>query len=330
MEFHQSVRAVDAHAGGQPVRIIQKAFSQQSPHELLKLPEGAPCDERTHLLMVEPRGHQDMNGCLVFDPVHPDSDISALFMNHAAVRSFSGHALIGLVTALVETGQLENWSPNRPILVDTPLGTIAARVKMDGSEVTRVTYEAPPAFVHTENVPVRGGSVNTQCDIAFGGRFYAIVGADAFGVRVNKDDIPKLVALEAAIRTQLNQQVDVRHPLHPEIHGVQGVIFVESDVEENRLRSVTVADGLVNRSPGGTSTAAILAQRYQHERADIGDWFRNESITGGCFEGMVTGHTQVGNYAAITADISGTGFVLGLMQFVVDPTDPLATGFLLR
>ncbi len=329
MEFQKSVRAIDAHAGGQAVRILNKPLSHASSAELLERAAGAPPDTLTRLLMVEPRGHQDMNGCVVLDPVHDGSDISAIFVNHELVHAFSGHSLIGLVTALVETGQLSEWTPDRPVTVDTALGTVNAWAKMTGSEVTAVTYESVPAFVYAEDLALTVQETQIHADVVFGGRFYAVADAAALGVTLGKDEIPRLIALEQAIRTQVNHQVEVVHPLYPVVRGVSGVIFVERGETANFVRTVTVSKGLVNRSPGGTSTAAVLALLYRRSEVGVGEQVTNESMVGSQFFGVVTGCTQVGEFTAITLDITGSAFVTGFMQFVVDPTDPLAAGFLL-
>jgi proline racemase len=42
------------------------------------------------------------------------------------------------------------------------------------------------------------------------------------------------------------------------------------------------------------------------------------------------GHTTVDGLAAVITEIAGTAFETGRSTFVLDPRDPLGTGFLLR
>jgi proline racemase len=57
--------------------------------------------------------------------------------------------------------------------------------------------------------------------------------------------------------------------------------------------------------------------------------FVHEGIVGSQFKGTVIGTTRVGDFPAIIPNIEGNAFVTGLHQFVIDPEDPLADGFLL-
>jgi proline racemase len=48
------------------------------------------------------------------------------------------------------------------------------------------------------------------------------------------------------------------------------------------------------------------------------------------FTGRVLGETAVGSYPAVETEIAGRGFLTGFHQFMVDPDDPTAGGFLVR
>jgi proline racemase len=56
-----------------------------------------------------------------------------------------------------------------------------------------------------------------------------------------------------------------------------------------------------------------------------------ESILGAeaHFVGRVVGTGRVGPFASVTPEITGRAFVTGMHQFVADPRDSLAEGFLL-
>ena len=56
----------------------------------------------------------------------------------------------------------------------------------------------------------------------------------------------------------------------------------------------------------------------------------HESVIDTTFTGRVLGETTVGTFAAVDTEISGRGFITGFHQFVVDPDDPTAEGFLVR
>src|SRR5256885_4955449 len=133
-------------------------------------------------LMGEPRGHYDMSGAIVTDPVTPDGDLGVLFMHNEGYSTMCGHGVIALVTVLLETGMLE---PHEVIRLDTPAGRVTARANFDGQRVRSVAFENVPSFAYKvdESVDVPGiGEVGL--DVGFGGAFYAYCNAEELGVRI--------------------------------------------------------------------------------------------------------------------------------------------------
>jgi proline racemase len=53
----------------------------------------------------------------------------------------------------------------------------------------------------------------------------------------------------------------------------------------------------------------------------------SEGITGSLFGGRMLSRSKVGSFDAWVPEISGTAFVTGFHQFVLDPDDSLAHGF---
>lgn len=47
------------------------------------------------------------------------------------------------------------------------------------------------------------------------------------------------------------------------------------------------------------------------------------------FKGEITKETRVGNYQAIIPKVTGSAYITGFNQFLVDPKDSLKNGFLL-
>jgi proline racemase len=61
-----------------------------------------------------------------------------------------------------------------------------------------------------------------------------------------------------------------------------------------------------------------------------GQPYVHESVIGTTFSGRVLSETEVGPYPAVETEIAGRGFLTGFQQFVVDPEDATAGGFLVR
>ena len=53
-----------------------------------------------------------------------------------------------------------------------------------------------------------------------------------------------------------------------------------------------------------------------------------EGILGSVFHGRIVSHEKVGEYDAIVPEVEGEAYLTGLHQFIMDPDDPLAEGFL--
>ena len=55
-----------------------------------------------------------------------------------------------------------------------------------------------------------------------------------------------------------------------------------------------------------------------------------ESITGSVFSGSVVKDVDYGPYKAVIPEVKGSAYITGFHTFVLDPNDPLSTGFILR
>ena len=57
--------------------------------------------------------------------------------------------------------------------------------------------------------------------------------------------------------------------------------------------------------------------------------FVYESYIGTLFRVRAVEETMVGNYRAVVPELTGSGHVTAMHQFVLDPDDPLKHGFLM-
>ena len=100
------VTTIDYHTAGEPFRIVTGGVGP--------IPGTTMLDKRRHaskhldrvrqLLIHEPRGHADMYGCFVTEPVDDGADLGVLFFHNAGYSTACGHGTIALATAAVETG----------------------------------------------------------------------------------------------------------------------------------------------------------------------------------------------------------------------------------
>ncbi|MFP3392645.1 proline racemase family protein [Brevibacillus sp. SIMBA_040] len=334
MQINQLYTTIDAHTGGEPLRIITGGIPPLKGETILEKRRyfRESLDTIRRVLMYEPRGHHGMYGCVMTAPVSPDAAFGVLFMHNEGYSTMCGHGIIAVVTAAIETGIMQPPEPGENIVIDSPAGRIIARANAQGTQVKSVSFENVPSFVFAKDVHIEWEEKTFHVDIAFGGAFYAVVHAEDIGVQVEIEQLPALQEWGARIKEQIEAKLLVVHPLEPELVGIYGVIISDEPRKQGSdLRNVTIfADKQIDRSPCGTGTAARLATLYARGKLAIGEKFVHEGIVGSQFIGTVMETTQVGEYPAIVPSIEGKAFITGLHQFVVDPTDPLSEGFLLR
>ena len=334
MRFDRVVSTIDAHAAGEPLRIITAGVPPLRGATIL---ERRRFMEEHHdgirsALLFEPRGHADMYGAVLTPPVSADADYGVLFLTNEGYSSMCGHGIIALTTTLIETGMFPATEPETEIVYDAPAGPIAAMASVRGNRVERVAFRNVPAFVFADRVPVRTSAGEIEVVVAYGGAFYALVEAAALGVAVVPGQVGELTRLGMEIKRAVEREVDVVHPEEPELRGIYGTIVSAPPVGDGADgRNVTIyAEGAVDRSPCGTGTSAKLASLYGRGLLPPNRAYVHESIIGTRFAGSVLAETEVGGLPAVVTEIAGRAFVTGLHQFLLDPDDSTGYGFLVR
>ncbi len=105
-EGWRRIMTIDAHAAGEPLRVILSGWPELRGETILEKRRDAieNHDALRTALMWEPRGHADMYGCLIVPPVTDGADFGVLFMHNEGYSTMCGHGIIAGVTAVVETG----------------------------------------------------------------------------------------------------------------------------------------------------------------------------------------------------------------------------------
>ncbi len=356
---------IDAHTAGEPLRIITSGWPEPVGATMLEKRRYAR-EHQDHLrrfLMWEPRGHADMYGCLLTAPTTPDGDVGVLFMHNEGFSTMCGHGIIGLVKVGLECG-LFVVNDEKEIRIDTPAGRVTAQAHRatDGT-IERVSFRNVASFLlekdlpvyvpelfATENteqhramisnqsssfsVPSVSSVANNQpliCDIAFGGAFYAYVDAPSIGLALTSENYSRIIHLGKAIKRAVMHSYAITHPSgNADLNFLYGVIFVEKLADGAHSRNVCVfADGEVDRSPTGTGVSGRAAIHWTRGELKLGQTITIESILGTAFDVTALEETRVGATPAIIPQVSGTAHITGRHEFLLDPHDPLNTGFLL-
>jgi proline racemase len=336
------VKTIDAHAAGEPLRLIVDGFPSPRGKTMLEKREWVRthADALRRALMLEPRGHADMYGAILTEPVSPGSHAGVLFMHNEGYSTMCGHGVVAVTTIALERGLLMPGGDGTTIVYDSPAGTIRARARLGTSSLTSrdsegnvrvesVAFLNVPSFVLHGGLSVKLASRHIRADVAFGGAFYAIVDSEAVGLPIDIAHLPELRRAGMEIKRAIEAVHTVAHPLEPGLRGIYGTIFTGPPSDERAdLRNVTIfADAEVDRSPCGTGTAAVMAVIDAMGLLADEAPFVHESLIGTRFTGRTASRTAVGDYQAIVPEIEGSAWITGEHTFLVDDTDPLKDGF---
>lgn len=333
MTIRRTITTIDAHAGGEPLRIVTSGIPRLRGATILER-RREMLEQHDHIrriLMWEPRGHADMYGAILTPPVTPEADYGVLFMHNEGYSTMCGHGIIALTTALIETGAFPCEGNRVTIGYDTPAGFVRATARLEAGRVLEVAFEnvASFVFVRTVEIDTAYGSLNVP--VVFGGAFYALAEGAGAGLHVRPDSARGLIDFGMAVKHGVESVLDVRHPVEPELHGIYGTIITGTPPDGADGLNVTIfADGEVDRSPCGTGTAGRVAWLHATGALAPGTPYVHESITGTRFTGRVLRETIVADFPAVIPEIAGRGYLTGFHTFVVEPDDPLRDGFLVR
>jgi proline racemase len=329
------ITTIDCHTEGEPFRVITGGYPDLPGDTILERRRYAKehLDLLRTALMWEPRGHADMYGCIVTPPVSPGADIGVLFMHNEGYSTMCGHGIIGITKVALETGLLPMKAPETTVKIDTPAGLVTAHARVADDHVQSVYFHNVPSFVLAldEVVDVPGlGKV--RYDLAFGGAFYAYIQAEDVGLVCTPEYFRAFIERGLAVKRAIVASRPIPHPFEEDLSFLYGPIFIGSPLEEgSHSRNVCVfAEGEVDRCPTGTGVSGRLAILHARGEVGVDEPIVIESIIGSRFIGRIVETTTFGPYPAIIPEVEGTAHITGKHEFLIDPTDPLRDGFILR
>jgi trans-L-3-hydroxyproline dehydratase len=327
------IRTIDAHTAGEPLRLIIEGFPVPAGRTMLEKRAWVKrhADHLRKALMWEPRGHLDMYGALLTEPVTEQADAGVLFMHNEGLSTMCGHGVIAVATIALERRLLAE-NRREEIVLDSPAGMIRARPRFAANQAARVasvSFANVPSFVSAAGQPVRIGTREVRVDVAFGGAFYAVVDSEAVGLPIDAAHLQELRRAGMAIKHAVESALTIVHPLEPGLKGIYGTIFTgPPNNPAADLRNVTIfADAQVDRSPCGTGTTAVMAVLEAMGLLPPDRPFVHESLIGTLFKGRVVGREAVGDLPAIRCELEGSAWITGEHTFVIDDDDPLREGF---
>ena len=344
MNFSRMIAAVDVHACGEPGRVIVGGVPHVPGNSIFekKVYLEQHADGLRRLMLREPRGYPALCCNLLVPPCDPAADAGLIIMEQTEYPPMSGSNTICAVTVLIETGMVPVQEPITELTLDTAAGLVSVRAQVSNGKATKVTFRNVPSFATHLGVALKlreYGSVTV--DVAYGGMFYVIADAAQFGLSVAAHEAKQIMKIGEMLKAAAREQLEVVHPGNASIRDVSisQLSAPPTHPAAHRKNAVVVSAGVfdwdspetwsasLDRSPCGTGTSAKMAVLHAKGELAIGSEFVHESILGTLFTGQLVDTVQVGPYQAVIPEISGTGWITGFANYVLDPMDPFPEGF---
>lgn len=331
--YSYCLKTIDSHTEGESTRIVYGGFPE--------LPGKTMMDKKNYLmehydflrtaLMLEPRGHRDMFGALLTPPVNEEADYGVIFMDSGGCLNMCGHGSIGTASMLVETGMVEVTEPYTEVVLDSPSGIIRTKVHVVDGRAVEVSILNVPAFLYKSDLVIdtdEWGSISY--DIAFGGSFFALINAEKIGIELKMENVEKITKLGMEMLERINATVSVKHP-YLDISTVDlAEFYAHTDTNGADMKNCVIfGNAQADRSPCGTGTSAKIATLYAKGELGLYEEFVYESITGSLFRGKVMQEIEFAGGKAVIPQITGSAWITGLNEWIIDDADPLKYGFLL-
>lgn len=332
MRWSKTITMVEAHAEGEVGRVVTGG--------VLDLPGDTLLDKMNYLnheddslrrfCVFEPRGYAAMSTNLLLPPTQPDADMGFIILQGDKAHAMSGSNCICVVTVLLETGVLPMQEPETIVKLDTPAGLVKAVAQCKNGKCERVTLDMVPSFVEALDIEVDVPDLGRlRIDAAFGGVYYALIDPKQIGLHISPSSARALVNAGCAIHRAINQQIKVEHPLYPSINSFAYMMFVDRLDNGDLLGATILPPGRIDRSPCGTGNSARLAVRHARGEVEQGETLTARSIIDSQFQISYLGETQIGDRIAVLPRVSGRGWIHGMHQIGIDPSDPYPQGYLL-
>jgi proline racemase len=344
MRLKNMITAVDVHACGEPGRVITGG--------ILDVPGESMFEKRVYFerhldhvrkrMLREPRGYPGLCCNVIMPPTHPDADAGFIIMEQAEYPAMSGSNAICVTTALIETGMVPVEEPITRLKLEAPAGLIEVEARVSNGKCQSVSFENVPAFATHLDAQIRVPTLGTvTVDVAFGGMWFVIADAERLGIAIEPDNAAEIARVGEMLRAAAAQQLPVVHPDNPRIRDVSiaQLSATSGDADVSHRNAVVISTGeldwerpetwrgVLDRSPCGTGTCAKMATLYARGELGLDEDFHHQGILGTVFTGRLVRECSVGNHRAVVPTLTGSGWIYGLSQYVVDDEDPFPDGF---
>lgn len=333
MRASRTVHVISAHAEGEVGDVIVGGVLPPPGETLWDQSRWIAQDASLRNFMLnEPRGGVFRHVNLLVPPKHPEADAAFIIMEPEDTPPMSGSNSICVATVLLDGGIIPMQEPRTHLVLEAPGGLVRVRADCRDGKAERIHVQNLPSFAAALDLTLEVEGIGTLAvDTAYGGDSFVMVDATALGFALTQSEAHDIVTLGVRITNAANEQLGFTHPENPDWRHISFCLFA-GPLEQGAQgletsAAVAIQPGKVDRSPTGTALSARMAVLHARGQMQIGGRLTARSVIGSTFSGTILGETRVGNRPAILPEISGRGWITGIHQHMLDPSDPWPEGY---
>ena len=329
----KTVHVVSAHAEGEVGDVIVEGVEPPPGKTLWDQSRWIAKDQvLRNFVLNEPRGGVFRHVNLLVPPKNPKASAAFIIMEPEDTPPMSGSNSICVATVLLDHGLITMEEPVTNFFLEAPGGLVKVKALCKNGKAERILVQNLPSFVYKLGTSLElEGYGSTPVDTAFGGDSFVIVDAKNLGFSIDPSEAAELARLGAKITDAATEQIGFRHPTITDWTHYSFCQFSRMEEQSNDCISfrsaVSVKPGKIDRSPTGTALSAKMAVLEARGEMKIGQKIKAISIIGSSFEGKIIEKCNLNGTSAIIPEISGRGWITGLHQHTLEPTDPWPEGY---
>ncbi len=332
MRSSKTIHVISAHAEGEVGDVIVGGVAPP--------PGDTVWDQRTFIaedqtlrnfVLNEPRGGVFRHVNLLVPPKNPEADAAWIIMEPEDTPPMSGSNSMCVSTVLLDGGIIPMQEPVTHMTLEAPGGLVRVKADCKDGKAERITVQNVPSFADKLDAMVEVEGVGTlRVDTAFGGDSFVIVEAQDLGFSITPDEAGDLARMGARITDAANEQLGFNHPAgdwnHISFCQITGPLTREGDLLTGK-NVVAIKPGKLDRSPCGTGASARMAMMLAKGQMSLTDRYYARSIIDSEFRCRIVEQIDLNGRPAITPEISGRGWITGIHQHMLDPSDPWPGGY---
>ena len=329
----KTVHVVSAHAEGEVGDVIIEGVEPPPGKTLWEQSRWIAKDQvLRNFVLNEPRGGVFRHVNLLVPPKNPKASAAFIIMEPEDTPPMSGSNSICVATVLLDHGLITMEEPVTNFFLEAPGGLVKVKALCKNGKAKRIFVQNLPSFGYKLDTKLElEGYGSISADTAFGGDSFVIVDAKKLGFSIDPSEAAELARLGAKITDAATEQIGFRHPTITDWKHYSFCQFSRIEDRSNDCISfksaVSIKPGKIDRSPTGTALSAKMAVLEARGEMKVGQKIKAISIIGSSFEGKIVEKCNLNGTSAIIPEISGRGWITGLHQHTLEPTDPWPEGY---